>query len=220
MYRLELVVWRRVSTSWLVGAGRRRSGGARSAQKLQGTRPDPPHDLDGHTAMYRILAIAACGLSLAACSGMPDWMQFSLPKPSLGNTSVQIESQPPGAEARASTGQTCRTPCSLSVPAADFTVAFNLPGYQPQTVPVRLVTSDAAPDRAAEEAVPAPPRLAPNPVYAELVPVPPPPPPKRKPPARKKPPAPKPPASAMAPQAPPPPASSGAWPPPPPPPAR
>src|SRR5581483_10758557 len=116
--------------------------------------------------------------------------------------------------------QTCRTPCSLSVPAADFTVTFNLPGYQPQTVPVRLVTSDAAPDRAAEEAVPTPPRLAPNPVYAELAPVPPPPPPKKKAPARKKPAAPKPPASAMAPQAPPPPASSGAWPPPPPPPAR
>ena len=169
--------------------------------------------------MNRVVAIAACGLSLAACSGAPSWMTFKPPKPSLGATTVQIESQPPGAEARVSTGQSCRTPCSISVPAADFTVSFALPGYQPQTVPVRLVTASAAPDRAAEEWMAAAPQLAPNPVYAELMPAPPPPAAWKKPAPKKPNLAPRTP-TAMAPAPPPPPASSAAWPPPPPPPAR
>ena len=54
---------------------------------------------------------------------------------------MQFESEPAGAEARTSTGQTCRTPCSLAVAASEFTVSFALPGYQPQTVPVRVVAS-------------------------------------------------------------------------------
>ena len=57
---------------------------------------------------------------------------------------MQFESEPAGAEARTSLGQTCRTPCSLAVAANEFTVSFTLPGYQPQTVPVRIVTSTEA----------------------------------------------------------------------------
>jgi hypothetical protein len=194
--------------------GRRRRGNALSACACRG-RGLEPHDWTD-TTMNRVVAIAACGLSLAACSGAPSWMPFELPRASLGATMVQLESQPPGAEARASTGQACRTPCAISVPPSDFTVSFALPGYQPQTVPVRLVTSTTVPDRTVEEAVPQAPRLAPNPVYAELMPAPPPPPRKKLAPPKKKPnPAPRTP-TAMAPPPPPPPAASSPWPPPPP----
>jgi hypothetical protein len=166
--------------------------------------------------MKRVIAIVACGLSVAACSSTPSWMpDLSLPKPSGGSTTVQLESDPPGAEARTSAGQTCRTPCALAVPESDFTVTFSMPGFQPQSVPVRLVVSSDAPDVALEAPTPQPPRLVPNPVYAELRPAPPPavkkkpaPPPKKRP---KPTPKPAPAAAAPAPA----PAPAAAWPPPP-----
>ena len=118
------------------------------------------------STMKRIVAIAACGLSLAACSSMPSWMSFDLPKGATAATTMQFESEPAGAEARTSLGQTCRTPCSLAVAANEFTVSFTLPGYQPQTVPVRIVTSTEV----GTEGEAAPPRLVPNPVFVELTP--------------------------------------------------
>ena len=49
-----------------------------------------------------------------------------------------MESEPPGAEAKTSQGQTCRTPCELVVQTGgEFSVTLALAGYQPQTVPVR-----------------------------------------------------------------------------------
>jgi hypothetical protein len=116
--------------------------------------------------MKRIAAIAACGLSLAACSSMPSWMQFELPKAAPAATTMQFESEPAGAEAKTSLGQSCRTPCSLAVSANEFTVSFALPGYQPQTVPVRIVSSTET----TPEGETAPPRLVPNPVFVELQP--------------------------------------------------
>ena len=118
------------------------------------------------STMKRIVVIAACGLSLAACSSMPSWMSFDLPKGATAATTMQFESEPAGAEARTSLGQTCRTPCSLAVAANEFTVIFTLPGYQPQTVPVRIVTSTEV----GTEGEAAPPRLVPNPVFVELMP--------------------------------------------------
>ena len=116
--------------------------------------------------MKRIAAIAACGLSLAACSSMPSWMQFDLPKSAPAATTMQFESEPAGAEAKTSLGQSCRTPCSLAVSANEFTVSFALSGYQPQTVPVRIVSSTEV----TVEGETAPPRLVPNPVFVELQP--------------------------------------------------
>jgi hypothetical protein len=76
-------------------------------------------------------------------------------------TTMQFESEPAGAEAKTSLGQACRTPCTLAAPANEFTVSFSLPGYQPQTVPVRVVADGNDPDAA---------RLVPNPVFVELQP--------------------------------------------------
>jgi hypothetical protein len=179
-----------------------------------GKRGFVPHGRTDLT-MKRGLLIVAPALALAACSSMPSWMQFELPKLPLAATMVQFESEPAGAEARTSLGQSCRTPCSMEVAAGEFTVDFTLPGYQPQTVPVRLVASNEPVDPMSGQAPSA--RLVPNPVFAALQAMPPPPPPAPKKPAaaKKKPkPAPRPAPTAMAPA--PAPAPASPWPSPPP----
>src|SRR6185503_1504626 len=97
---------------------------------------------------------------------LPSWMQFDLPKVAPSATTMQFESEPAGAEAKTSLGQSCRTPCSLAVSASEFTVSFTLPGYQPQTVPVRIVSSTEV----SPEGETGAPRLVPNPVFVELQP--------------------------------------------------
>lgn len=112
--------------------------------------------------MKRFLALAACGFSLSGCASMPSWMQLNLGSSAPVATTMQFESEPAGAEARVSEGQTCRTPCSLAVTSSEFTVSFNLPGYQSQAVPVKLVPESNEQGAAS--------RLVPNPVFVELQP--------------------------------------------------
>jgi PEGA domain len=140
--------------------------------------------------MSRVIAVVACGLSVAACSASMPSLDFLKSTPQA--EALAIESEPPGAEAKASTGQSCRTPCQLTVqPGGELSVTLALNGYQPQTVSVR--ESEGAS------------KLAPNPVYVELQPAAAP--SARKPVAKKKPVAAvvrQPPASATASAAPPP----------------
>lgn len=122
----------------------------------------------------RCVALVLC-LALAGCSSIStDW----LPSMSLGGgVGLKLESDPPGAEAVTSAGPGCRTPCTVSVPAREeLTVTFNLPGYLPQTVPVRMQA--ASPGTETEFATVA--ELTPNPVFAQLEPAPPPAPAKKK----------------------------------------
>jgi hypothetical protein len=99
----------------------------------------------------------------------PDFMKSAPQAESLA-----IESEPPGAEAKTSLGQSCRTPCQLSVqPGSEFSVTLALSGYQPQTVSIRPEAGGATA---------AAPRLAPNPVHVDLQAVAPP----KKPAAKKK----------------------------------
>ena len=80
---------------------------------------------------------------------------------------LRIESEPPGADARTAEGQSCRTPCELTVPATGaVAISFALQGYNPQTINVR---AEATPAASYAEAAPAT-RMQPNPVYAELTP--------------------------------------------------
>src|ERR1700675_3617027 len=85
----------------------------------------------------RIIAAVACGLALAACSmSMPSFDFF---KSGPSTEVLRIESEPPGADARTSQGQTCRTPCELTVPTdSELAVTVQMTGYQPQTLPVRV----------------------------------------------------------------------------------
>jgi hypothetical protein len=139
--------------------------------------------------MYRVIAVLACGVSLAGCS--TSWMP-SFDMPSFGSgggggasgpASLAVESDPPGAQASAG-GVSCVTPCRLTVAAnGPFNVNVALNGYVPQSVPVRVMQPDD-PRLGSEEAGSGAVRLDPNPVYVELerAPAPAPAPAKKKPP--------------------------------------
>lgn len=110
--------------------------------------------------MYRVIAIVGGALALAACSSSSMNDLFK-PAPSLD--SVQFESDPPGAEAKTSNGQTCRTPCALALPTeAPLTVTFTLNGYQPETENIEVVQNTGSA-----------PSLRPNPVSVGLTAAPP-----------------------------------------------
>jgi hypothetical protein len=139
---------------------------------------------DGGLIMYRVIAVLACGVSLAACSSswMPSFEMPSFRGGGGGAASLAVESDPPGAQASAG-GVSCVTPCRLTVAAnGPFNVNVALNGYTPQSVPVRVVQPDD-PRLGSNEYGGAAIRLDPNPVYVELEPAAPPPPP----PAKKKP---------------------------------
>jgi hypothetical protein len=149
--------------------------------------------------MKRVVGVVACSLGLAACGSisMPSMPSFdvfgggSTPVPASGTAAVRIESEPPGADARTSGGQGCRTPCTLTVSArGDFSVNFSLNGYQPQSITARVVAPDDLRGDGELGASSGEPRIVPNPIFAALDPAPPPPPAaaKRKPPPRKLPP--------------------------------
>src|SRR5215471_14849200 len=78
-------------------------------------------------------------LALAACS-TPDWMSLDSLKPGPSLDSVSLESEPPGAEAKASNGQICRTPCTLALPVdTPMTVTFSLSGFQPESERLEVI---------------------------------------------------------------------------------
>jgi hypothetical protein len=140
--------------------------------------------------MRRVIVIAVAGASLAGCSS------FSLDafKPTPPALQVQLDSVPPGADARTSLGPGCKTPCSVAVAAPDsgFSVTYTLNKFQPATVPVQVIHIPG------DFSTPASTTIDPNPVVAELQPAGPPPKPPRKM-MRPKPKKPKPPKDAAAP---------------------
>jgi PEGA domain len=109
--------------------------------------------------MSRVIAIMACGFMLTACSATMPSLSLDFMKSAPQAETLAIESEPPGAEAKTSLGQSCRTPCQLPVqPGSEFSITLALSGYQPQTVSVRPEADSAS----------ARPRLAPNPIRVTL----------------------------------------------------
>lgn len=62
------------------------------------------------------------------------------------NSQVQIQSDPPGADVRTSTGFTCTTPCTMTVGRKDeFSVSFSKAGYEPEQVDLKTrIAGDGA----------------------------------------------------------------------------
>jgi hypothetical protein len=110
--------------------------------------------------MYRVIAIIGASLVLAACSS--DSMTFKNPfKIEPAKDTIRFESDPPGAEAKTSTGESCRTPCALAMPADKaFSVTFTLTGFQPDTEELKLEPMGDGTSK-----------LRPNPVAVKLTPV-------------------------------------------------
>jgi hypothetical protein len=128
--------------------------------------------------MRRVIVIAMATLGLAGCSSFSMDAFKSTPPP----VTVQLESAPQGANAVTSLGPGCKTPCSVSVPAADsFTVTYTLNKFQPMTIPVQVIRIPG------DFSTPASTTIDPNPVVAELQPAGPPPRAARKPMRPKKP---------------------------------
>jgi hypothetical protein len=118
--------------------------------------------------MRRVIAIAIMGCSLAGCSSLPSLDAF---KPTPPTVQVQLDSVPPGADARTSLGPGCKTPCAVAVSAPDsgFSVAYTLNKFQPATVPVQVIRIPG------DFSSPGSTTIDPNPVVAELQPATPPP---------------------------------------------
>jgi hypothetical protein len=120
--------------------------------------------------MYRVFMIVSGAFALAACSSTPDWMNLDALKPAPIMDTVRFESEPPGAEAKTSNGQTCRTPCALALLVnSPLTVTFTLNGYQPESESLEPISASGMPTE-----------LRPNPVTVELTPAPPQPKPAKK----------------------------------------
>ena len=118
--------------------------------------------------MRRVIVIAVAGCSLAGCSSFSMDMFKSTPPTVV----VQLDSVPPGADARTSIGPGCKTPCSVTVPTPEsggFTVTYALNKFQPATVPVQVIRVPGDMTTSATTTV------DPNPVVAELQPAGPPP---------------------------------------------
>jgi hypothetical protein len=90
----------------------------------------------------------------------------TLPMPSAAGTSINgtidLDSDPQGAQAATSLGSGCETPCAMEISAdAAFTVTFTHPGYTPTTVTVGM--------QPGQQGV-SDPKFSPNPVFVQLVP--------------------------------------------------
>jgi hypothetical protein len=91
-------------------------------------------------------------------------MSLDALKPAPIMEAIQFETEPAGATATLSSGENCKTPCSISVPAdKPVSVTFTLAGYQPASEQLEAVLVDGRT------------KLQPNPVSAEMTPAPPPP---------------------------------------------
>jgi hypothetical protein len=114
-----------------------------------------------------VIAIALAGASLGGCSSTPSLSSFGdYFKSTPPTIAVQLESQPPGADAKTSLGPGCKTPCSVQVAAPDtgFSVTFALPRFQPATIQVNVVANPG------DLSTPASTVTDPNPVFAQLQP--------------------------------------------------
>src|SRR3954453_12846901 len=118
--------------------------------------------------MRRVIVSAVAGLGLAGCSSFSTDSFTSYLKPTPPTVPVQIDSVPSGADAVTSLGPGCKTPCSVSVPAQNFTVTYTLPRFQPLTVPVQVINIPG------DFSTPASTSIDPNPVVGELQPAAPP----------------------------------------------
>ena len=107
--------------------------------------------------MSRVIAVMACGFTVAACSASVPSLNFLNSSPPTA--AVRFESEPAGAEVKTPSGQSCRTPCELTIQVApELSVTFALAGYQSETVSVH----------SEEGSVFSSPKLTTNPVHVAL----------------------------------------------------
>jgi hypothetical protein len=110
-------------------------------------------------AIVVMAAVVVFAAALAGCSGFPG-AAAPTDKPK-----VAFESRPPGAQATLSPGGAgCTAPCSVPAPdkSGNYNVTFTLPGYVPQTLPIKITVTKE--NWYSSELV----EVSPNPVFAVL----------------------------------------------------
>jgi hypothetical protein len=125
--------------------------------------------------MRNLILASACALGLCGCATI-----------TRGTTDqVQLRSNPAEARATTSMGQSCMTPCTITVSRKDeFAVSFEKDGYEPQSVEVKTQVAGAGAagfagnvliggvvGMGADVVTGATLEHIPNPVQADLVPV-------------------------------------------------
>ena len=109
-----------------------------------------------------VAVAAVVGVSLTGCSSA-----LSSNSSSEQLQALKFESDPMGAEIRTAQGQTCKTPCELTLPSHEQPVTITKNNYVTQTVQIAL---GPQPEHSFWENPP--PTLVPNPVRIVLQPVP------------------------------------------------
>ena len=128
--------------------------------------------------------MTVAAITLGGCSSFSMDNYSSYFKSTPATIQVQLESTPPGADARTSIGPGCKTPCAVTLlpPESGFTVSYALQGTEGATVPVQVIREPGGTFSSDTF------KVSPNPVFAELRPAgPPPKPPHAMRPKRKKP---------------------------------
>jgi hypothetical protein len=110
--------------------------------------------------------------ALTGCSALMFGLAVHEPAPPPSPQTVQFESVPSGAAVSTAQGQTCQTPCSLTLAVESQSVTFAKNGFLPQTIAISV---DQPPAEHSFFAKTLPPTLTPNPVSAALLIAPPPP---------------------------------------------
>ncbi len=119
-------------------------------------------------ALWRRAILIATAVVFAAalvgCSGLPG---AGAGAGSADKPKVAFESRPPGAQVTLAPGDAgCTAPCSVPAPdkSGSYNATFTLPGYAPQTLPIRItVTKENWYSSALVE-------VSPNPILAVLEP--------------------------------------------------
>src|SRR5262249_46585996 len=119
--------------------------------------------------MRRVIAAAIAGASLGSSLGGCSSFSLDYFKSTPPSIQVQLESTPPGADAKTSVGPGCKTPCSVSVPAPDsrFSLPYKMDNFDPQTVQLKVTPNPG------DFTSPATTLTDPSRVFAELQPAPP-----------------------------------------------
>jgi hypothetical protein len=119
--------------------------------------------------MIRTASALMVGSLLLCGCWMPSPSYMFANKPKEAAVMLRLESEPPGAEAQASFGMSCHTPCILPLGGdGEFVVTFVRAGYLPVTVPISVQvpqTRREDPEIALERPSP---RIVPNPVMVRL----------------------------------------------------
>ena len=86
------------------------------------------------------------------------------PSPVGVSAKLDLDSDPPGTDAKTSLGWSCRTPCSIELLVEEpFTVTFEHRGFVSLTIPVAVVVEGPEKSEA---------KLLPDPIFARLQPLP------------------------------------------------